>query len=236
MPEAHVEASTEGSVLLAGLLLKVGLFGILRFVLPLFPVANLYFLPLVNTFALLSIIYISFVIFIQMDMKKIIAYSSIIHMNFALLGLFSQTLNGIHGSIYLMFTHGFISSALFIIIGSLYLRMNSRILYYYQGLSRLFPFFSTVFLFLMLGNSGMPGTGGFIGEILILFGVFQKNFFTGILSIIALFFSIIYSLLLFIRVFFGSQSVYLVKSLNKSNFTLLTETSLEKSLLLLFSF
>ena len=205
LPEAHVEASTEGSIILAGLLLKLGLFGICKFLIPIFPEASIYYSPLVSMIALYGIIYISFIIFVQTDIKKIIAYSSIIHMNFSLLGIFSGNFYSIQGSIYLMFIHGFISSALFIIIGYIYLRHGSRLIYYYQGLKTIYPIFSFFFFLFILGNFGFPGTGGFTSEFLIILGIFSKNFYLGFFSLIGPLLCSIYSLYLYLRIFEGNN-------------------------------
>lgn len=216
LPEAHVEAPTEGSVLLAGLLLKLGLFGIIRFLIPIFPDMVLFFNPLISVFAIIGIIYTSCIIFIQLDLKKIIAYSSITHMNFALLGLFSNNLIGIQGSVYMMFTHGIISSGLFIIIGSLYSRYNTRMLAYYQGLNNNFPVLSFFFFVFTLGNLGLPGTGGFIGEFLIFLGIINHNLFVGILSLFSPLLGAIFSILLFVRIFYGIQNLLLENFFFKS--------------------
>lgn len=198
-----MEASTEGSVLLAGLLLKIGLYGIIRFLIPIFPEASIFYTPMVYSLSIISIFFISCLIFVHLDIKKIIAYSSIIHMNFSLIGLFSNTFYGIQGSLFLMFIHGFISSGLFIIIGFIYIRFGSRLLFYYQGLQYPYPIFSLFFFLFMLGNFGLPGLGGFIGEFLILLGIFQKNLFIAFFSLLSPFFSAIYSLLLYTRIFYG---------------------------------
>lgn len=241
LPEAHVEASTEGSILLAGLLLKIGLFGIVRFLIPIFPKMVFYYYPLIASLTLISIIYVSFIIFLQLDIKKIIAYSSIIHMNFALLGLFSNTVTGLQGSIFMMFTHGFISSALFTLIGFIYIRFNSRIIYYIRGLKNYYPIFSTFFFIFMLGNLGMPGTGGFVGEFLIFLGILNKNIFIAFFSLCAPLFSAIFSLLLFLKLFYGVPLYvpvnlsYNFMHLNKLNF-FIPILSLEFYILIFFSF
>ena len=150
LPEAHVEAPTAGSVLLAGILLKLGGYGMLRFLIPLFPKATIYFLPLVYCICILGIIYTSAVTVRQVDLKKIIAYSSVAHMNFVILGLFSLNLNGIEGGIFLMLSHGIVSSALFICIGILYDRYHSRLIFYYGGLNMLMPLYSVFFFFIYI--------------------------------------------------------------------------------------
>jgi len=211
LPEAHVEAPTAGSVLLAGILLKLGIYGFLRFSIPLFPFANSFFLPLVYTIAILSIFYSSFSTIRQIDLKKIIAYASIGHMNFILLGLFSLSLEGFIGSLYIMLSHGFISSALFSSIGFLYDRHHSRLLYYYRGLASLLPLFSTFFFFFNLANASFPGTSSFIGEFLILLPLFQFNPFIAILTSFSLFFSSLYSIWLVNRILFGPFSFFLFR-------------------------
>jgi len=177
LPEAHVEAPTTGSVLLAGILLKLGIYGFLRFSLPLFPFASLYFLPLVYSIAILGILYSSLVTLRQIDLKKIVAYASIGHMNFVLLGLFSFSLEGLIGSMYIMLSHGFISSALFSTIGMLYDRHHSRILFYYRGLAHVMPLFAFFFFFFNLANSSFPGTSSFLGEFLILLPLLHLTHF-----------------------------------------------------------
>ena len=203
LPEAHVEASIEGSVILAGVLLKLGLYGIIRFLLPVFTEASVFYTPFIHMISLLSIFFISCVIFSQLDFKKIIAYSSIIHMNFALLGLFSTNISGVQGSIFLMFSHGFVSSSLFILLGFIYFRYNTRLIFYYQGLLNYYPIFSIFFFLSLLGNFGFPGTAGFIGEFLIILGLFTENIFVGFFSLLSPFFCAIYSLLLYSRIFHG---------------------------------
>lgn len=171
LPEAHAEAPTAGSVILAGILLKIGGYGFLRFSIPLLPFATIFFNPLVFTLSLLAIIYGSFTTLRQIDLKKIIAYSSISHMGFVTLGIFSINTQGIEGSIILMLSHGLISSALFICVGTLYDRYKTRIIKYYSGLAQVMPIFTIFFLFFSFSNIGFPGTSSFIGELSILIGV-----------------------------------------------------------------
>ena len=217
LPEAHVEASTEGSVLLAGIMLKLGLLAIVKFLLPIWPHASVFFTPMVYTLALISIIFISFNIFLQLDLKKIIAYSSIIHMNYALLGIFSKSVLGLHGAIYLMFTHGIISSGLFVVIGFLYSRFHTRLLSYYQGLCSAFPTLSSIFFILLLGNAAIPGTGGFVGEILIFFAIFDSNFIVALFSLFAPLSGAIVSIILFVRIFFGSGNIAILNKFTTLN-------------------
>ena len=203
LPEAHVEAPTACSVLLAGILLKLGTYGFLRFSLLLFPYASVFFSPLIFVLSICAIIYCSLATLRQIDIKKIIAYSSIVHMNFALLGLFAFNFQAISGSIFLMLSHGIVSSGLFLCVGFLYDRYHSRILYYYNGLIFYMPLFATSFFFFLLGNMGFPGTCGFIGEFLIMLGVFQINPFVVFLGGFSLIFSGIYSIWLFNRLVFS---------------------------------
>jgi NADH:ubiquinone oxidoreductase subunit 4 (subunit M) len=177
-----VEAPTIGSVILASLILKLGSYGFLRFTLNMFPLGSEYFNPLVYTLATISIIYASLVTIRQIDLKRIIAYSSVAHMNIIVLGLFSYTHQGIDGSIYLMLGHGVVSSALFFCVGILYDRYHTRLLKYYGGLNQVMPLFAIFFLLFTLANMGFPGTCNFIGEILILTGLFQKNNFIMVLA------------------------------------------------------
>tara|TARA_R110002050_G_scaffold77851_2_gene166096 strand:+ start:3847 stop:4452 length:606 start_codon:yes stop_codon:yes gene_type:complete len=194
LPEAHVEAPTSGSILLAGILLKLGTYGFLRFLLVLFPYGLIYYTPLVFTIALISIIYGSFATIRQIDLKKIIAYSSIVHMNFALLGLFTNDIEGIQGSLYIMLSHGIVSSALFLCIGILYDKYKTRLITYYGGLVNFMPLFSFFFLSFILSNLGFPGTSSFIGEILVLISVIGYNFKIAIFAASSMVLSAVYSL------------------------------------------
>lgn len=194
LPEAHVEAPTAGSVILAGVLLKLGTYGIIRFMLPMFNYANNFFTPLVFTLCLLGIIYSSCTTIRQIDLKKIIAYSSVAHMNFALLGLFTNNSLGLEGSLYLMLGHGIVSSALFLCVGVLYDRYHTRNILYYGGLVSVMPIFSILLLIFILGNIGMPGTVNFIGEFMVLMGVLIKNSFVGIISAVSMVLGAIYSI------------------------------------------
>lgn len=203
LPEAHVEAPTSGSVILAGVLLKLGTYGIIRFIIPIFPNAMIYFIPFIFTFCIIAIIYSSLTTIRQIDLKKIIAYSSVAHMNFALLGLFVNNSQGLEGSLYLMIGHGLISSALFLIIGILYDRYHTRNILYYGGLVQIMPIFSFFFFIFTLGNIGFPSTINFVGEFLILIGLWKININIAILSAIGIILSIIYAIWLYNRLIFG---------------------------------
>jgi len=206
-----VKIPIAGSVLLAGILLKLGIYGFIRYSIPLFPYGSAYFLPLIYAIGIISIVYSSLATIRQIDLKKIIAYASIGHMNFVLLGLFSQSIEGLMGSMYIMLSHGFISSALFTTIGMLYDRHHSRILYYYRGLTNVMPLFAVFFFILNLANFSFPGTASFIGEFIILLPLLELNTIAGLLTAFSLLFSALYSLWLINRVIFGSLSIYITK-------------------------
>ena len=203
LPDAHVEAPTAGSVILAAILLKMAGYGFLRFSIGMFPVASEYFVPLVFTLSIIAIIYTSLVALMQEDMKKLIAYSSVAHMGFVTLGIFTFTKQGIEGSIFQMLSHGLISAALFLCVGVVYDRMHSRLISSYGGLVNILPKYSLVFAIFMLGAIGLPGTSGFVGEILVLLGAFQKNFLVSILASIGVILGAAYMLWLYKRVIFG---------------------------------
>jgi len=181
-------------VLLAGILLKLGSYGMLRFLIPVFIFGTYFFLPIIYTFCILAIIYGSLTTLHQIDLKKIIAYSSVVHMNFALLGLFAFNIEGIQGSIYLMLSHGVVSGALFLCVGCLYDRYHTRIIRYYGGLVATMPIFAVFFLIFTLANIAFPGTSSFIGEFLIFLGIFQQNITIGFLSAFGVILSACYSI------------------------------------------
>lgn len=175
LPEAHVEAPTAGSVILAAILLKLGAYGIIRFSLALFETATIYYMPMVYTISIISIIYASLTTLRQIDLKKMIAYSSVAHMGFVTLGLFSLTVEGFTGAYIIMISHGLVSGALFLCVGILYDRHHTRILRYYSGLVRTMPVFIVIFLNITLANIALPGTSSFVGELLVLIGSYYTN-------------------------------------------------------------
>jgi len=204
LPEAHCEAPTGGSVILAGILLKLGTYGFLRFSIPLFPLASIYFAPLVQTISVVGIIFASLTTLRQIDLKKAIAYSSVAHMGVCTLGLFCFNVQGIEGTILLMLSHGFVASALFLCVGMLYDRTKTRLIKYYGGLVQTMPVFSVLFLLFTLGNLGLPGTSSFCGEILVLIGAFQVNSAMATLASSGMVLGAAYSLWLYNRVVFGT--------------------------------
>ena len=210
LPEAHVEAPTSGSVILAGILLKLGTYGFIRFLLPLFPEASFYFSPLIHTLALIGIVFASFTAIRQTDFKRIIAYTSVAHMNLVVLGVFSFNLLGLSGSILQSISHGFVASALFLLIGIVYERHGSRMIKYYGGLVHVMPLYSTVFLFFTMSNIGLPGTGSFIGEFLILLGFFKYSTVATVIGATSMVIGGCYSLWLFNRIVYGNlKTIYI---------------------------
>tara|TARA_B100000700_G_scaffold2069_1_gene2485 strand:+ start:1488 stop:2978 length:1491 start_codon:yes stop_codon:yes gene_type:complete len=203
LPDAHVEAPTAGSVILAAILLKMAGYGFIRFSLGLFPNASEYFVPLVFFLSLVAIIYTSLVALMQEDMKKLIAYSSVAHMGFVTLGIFTFTQQGIEGSIYQMISHGLISAALFFCVGVLYDRMHTRLINQYGGIVSIMPRFAILFMIFTLGAVGLPGTTGFVGEFLILIGVFKKTFLVAVIASLGVILAAAYMLWLYKRVVFG---------------------------------
>jgi len=203
LPDAHVEAPTAGSVILAGVLLKFGGYGFLRFSLPLFPEASVMFTPLIYTLSIVAVVYTSLVALAQEDMKKLIAYSSIAHMGFVTAGTFTLTIQGIEGAIYQMLSHGIVSAALFLIVGVVYDRMHSRDIETYGGLVHRMPGYALVFMIFMLASVGLPGTGGFVGEFLVLVGLFQVNSWVAALAATGVILGAAYMLYLYRRIIFG---------------------------------
>ena len=203
LPDAHVEAPTAASVVLAAILLKMGGYGFLRFSLPMFPDASHFFTPLVFALSVIAIVYASLVAFRQLDMKKLIAYSSVAHMDFVTMGIFAGNEQGIQGAIFQMLSHGVISGALFLCVGVIYDRMHTREIAFYGGLVNRMPVYAAIFLLFTMGNVGLPGTSGFPGEILTMVGTFQVNAWTAAGACLGIIFSASYALTLYRKVAFG---------------------------------
>jgi NADH-quinone oxidoreductase subunit M len=203
LPDAHVEAPTAGSVILAAILLKMGGYGFLRFSLPMFPDASAYFAPLVYALSVIAIVYTSLVALVQEDMKKLIAYSSVAHMGFVTMGLFTMTEQGVQGAMFQMISHGFVSGALFLCVGVVYDRMHTREIAAYGGLVRRMPLYAAAFMVFTLANVGLPGTSGFIGEFLTLVGAFRINSWVAFIATSGVIFSAAYALYLYRRIIFG---------------------------------
>jgi proton-translocating NADH-quinone oxidoreductase chain M len=212
LPEAHVEAPTVGSVLLAGILLKLGVYGFLRFSLTLFPEASLFFSPCVYLLSILGVVYTSLCAIRQTDLKRIIAYSSVAHMNLVTLGIFSFNILGLEGAILQSISHGFVSGAMFLLIGILYDRYHSRFLYYYGGLVHMMPLYSVVFLIFTMANIALPGTSSFVGEFLLLIGIYKTNSLTCVVGATGVILCGAYSLWLYNRIIFGNlKTNYTIK-------------------------
>jgi len=208
LPEAHVEAPTVGSVLLAGILLKLGVYGFLRFSLLLFFDASVYFSPLIYLLGTIGIIYASMTAIRQTDLKRILAYSSIAHMNLVTLGIFSFTILGFEGAVLQSLSHGFVSGGLFFLVGVVYERYHSRSLFYYTGLAHTMPVYALILFVFTLANIALPGTSSFVGEFLLLIGVFKKNVIVCIISALSVILGGAYSLWLYNRIIFGNLSAY----------------------------
>ncbi len=203
LPDAHVEAPTAGSVILAGVLLKMGGYGFLRFSLPMLPLASDFFVPLVFTLSVVAVIYTSLVALMQEDMKKLIAYSSVAHMGFVTIGIFTFNTQGIEGGIFQMLSHGIVSAALFLCVGVVYDRIHSREIARYGGLVNRMPIYAFTFMIFMLASVGLPGTAGFVGEILVLVGVYQVNTWVAALAALGVILGAAYMLWLYRRTVFG---------------------------------
>ena len=203
LPDAHVEAPTAGSVVLAAILLKMAGYGFIRFSLGLFPVASHYFTPLIFSLSIVAILYTSLVALMQDDMKKLIAYSSVAHMGFVTLGIFTMTQQGIEGSIFQMVSHGLVSASLFLCVGVVYERLHTRLISKYGGLVSIMPRYAIVFMVFTLGALGLPGTSGFVGEFLILMGTFKNNFLVATIASLGVILGAAYMLLLYKRIIFG---------------------------------
>jgi NADH-quinone oxidoreductase subunit M len=213
LPDAHVEAPTAGSVILAGVLLKMGGYGFLRFSLPMFPLASELFTPFVFTLSIVAVIYTSLVALAQEDMKKLIAYSSVAHMGFVTAGTFSVTQQGIEGAMIQMLSHGVVSAALFLVVGVVYDRMHSRLIARYDGLVERMPQYAVVFMIFMLASVGLPGTSGFVGEFLVLVGLFQVDTWVALLCASGMVLGAAYMLYLYRRVIFGVMTKADLKSI-----------------------
>ena len=225
LPDAHVEAPTAGSVLLAAILLKMAGYGFIRFSIGLFPVASEYFVPFIFVISLIAIIYTSLVALMQEDMKKLIAYSSVAHMGFVTLGLFTFTQQGVEGGIFQMISHGIVSAALFFSVGVVYDRTHSRRINDYGGLVNIMPKYSILLMVFVLGSLGLPGTTGFIGEFLILMGTFKKSFLVAAIASLGVILGAAYMLWLYKRVVFGeltNQKLLKIIDLNKVELSILT--------------
>ncbi len=203
LPDAHVEAPTAGSVILAAILLKMGGYGFLRFSLPMFPVASADFAPFVFALSVIAIVYTSLVALMQEDMKKLIAYSSVAHMGYVTMGIFALNQNGVQGALFQMLSHGLVSGALFLCVGVVYDRMHTREIDAYGGLVNNMPKYAVAFLIFTMANVGLPGTSGFIGEFLTLLGVFQVNTWVALIATTGVILSAAYALWLYRRVVFG---------------------------------
>ncbi len=204
LPDAHVEAPTAGSVILAGILLKMGGYGFLRFSLPMFPLASMDFAPFVFALSVIAIIYTSLVALMQEDMKKLIAYSSVAHMGYVTMGIFAMNQEGLQGSIFQMLSHGLVSGALFLCVGVVYDRMHTREIAAYGGLVNNMPKYAVAFLIFTMANVGLPGTNGFIGEFLTLLGVFRVNTWVALFATTGVILSAAYALWLYRKVVFGA--------------------------------
>jgi NADH-quinone oxidoreductase subunit M len=216
LPDAHVEAPTAGSVVLAAILLKLGGYGFLRFSLPMFPLASHDFAPLIFTLSVIAIIYTSLVALMQEDMKKLIAYSSVAHMGFVTMGIFAGTIQGVAGGVFQMISHGIVSGALFLCVGIIYDRMHTREIAAYGGLVNRMPLYAMVFMVFTMANVGLPGTSGFIGEFMTLLGTFKVSLPTAFFATTGVILSAAYALWLYRKVVFGAlvkQSLMTIKDL-----------------------
>ena len=224
LPDAHVEAPTAGSVLLAAILLKMAGYGFIRFSLGLFPIASEIFTPLVYALSVIAIVFTSLIALMQEDMKKLIAYSSVAHMGFVTLGIFTIQQQGIEGSIIQMISHGLVSAALFLCVGVVYDRMHSRLISSYGGIVTIIPKYSILFMLFTLAALGLPGTSGFVGEFLILMGVFKDNFLVAVIASLGVILGAAYMLWLYKRVVFGkltNKDLAKMFDLNKSEYFIL---------------
>jgi NADH-quinone oxidoreductase subunit M len=203
LPDAHTEAPTAGSVILAGVLLKMGTYGFIRFAIPLFPKAAVDLLPIVSVLAIIGIIYGALVSMMQPDLKRLVAFSSVSHLGYVMLGMFAFNMQGIQGSIYQMLNHGISTGSLFLIVGMIYERRHTRLIADFGGLSKVMPVYAVFFMIVTLSSIGLPGTNGFVGEFLILLGAFQSNVVYGVLATSGVILGAAYMLWMFQRVMFG---------------------------------
>ena len=211
LPEAHSEAPTGGSIVLAGLILKLGGYGIIRYLIPLMPNGSVYFTPMVYTIGVVGIIYSSLACIRQVDIKRIIAYSSIAHMNLSMIGLFTNEVEGIMGGVYMMLSHGIVSGSLFSSVGMIYERYKTRVLRYYRGLSIMMPITGTIFMLLTLANIAIPGTSSYVGELLVYMGAFNNNRYMGIIGVVGMILGGVYGIWLCNRMIFGELSKYILQ-------------------------
>jgi len=213
LPDAHVQAPTAGSVILAGVMLKLGGYGMLRFSLQMFPLASDYFAPFVFTLSVIAIIYTSLVAMMQDDIKKLIAYSSVAHMGFVTMGIFAANVQGVQGAIFQMLSHGIVASALFLCVGVIYDRLHTREISAYGGLVSNMPKYAVAFMVFTMANVGLPGTSGFVGEFLTIIGVFRANTFVALFAATGVILSACYALWLYRRVIFGALDKESLKGL-----------------------
>jgi NADH-quinone oxidoreductase subunit M len=236
LPDAHVEAPTAGSVILAAILLKMAGYGFLRFSIPMFPIASEFFAPLVYILSIIAIIYTSLVALMQDDMKKLIAYSSVAHMGFVTLGIFTFTKQGLEGSIFQMISHGLISAALFLCVGVVYDRLHSKLISTYGGVVNYLPKYSLLFLIFALAGLGLPGTSGFLGEFLILTGTFQKSYLAAMLATFGVVLGAAYMLWLTKRVIYGETKNNAIKAIKDVNILEMTMLGSLAFFVILFGF
>ncbi|HBZ01123.1 MAG TPA: NADH-quinone oxidoreductase subunit M, partial [candidate division Zixibacteria bacterium] len=204
LPDAHVEAPTAGSIILAGVLLKMGTYGFLRFCLPLFPQATIQYMPIISVLALIGITYGALVAMVQTDVKSLVAYSSVAHLGFVMLGMFALTMQGVSGSILQMINHGISTGALFLLVGMIYERRHTRLIADFGGLAHVMPVFTAIFIIVTLSSIGLPGTNGFVGEFLILLGTFKTNIPYAVIGTLGIVLAAVYMLWMVQRVFYGA--------------------------------
>ncbi|PHR90948.1 MAG: NADH-quinone oxidoreductase subunit M [Robiginitomaculum sp.] len=224
LPDAHVQAPTAGSVILAGILLKLGGYGFIRFSIPMFPDASLHFAPLVFWLSVIGIIYTSLVAYRQEDMKKLIAYSSVAHMGFVTMGIFALNMQGMQGAIFQMISHGIVSGALFFAVGIIYDRMHTREIAFYGGIVKYMPMYAAVFMLFTMANVGLPGTSGFVGEILTMVGAYQVNPWIAFGAAFGMILSAVYALHLYREVIFGevtNDKLIDIKDMTKSEIVIM---------------